>query len=525
MSDERLSEKEKEKLLETLKQASLDESEIKAMAIGEGGEEDSLSIETEEDLISAAASALEFVESLEGPSEVEPFPESGEAVSGFDALLAKLEQLRADISSLQRGVVGVFAAQLLTFRGKVVELKSRISEEMVERLKMKFFKNFIESTFVDIVDNEFAALEKELVDKIVEQTQERFKEFAQRVRESEMDLRSTIVEQQDVVRSFMKSLEEEAAATKEELMEKERNIKTLKETIKKLQAEIDKYRTATMSTEELARKVDDLTAQVESLKAEVAKKSATIDSLTKELEQAKAETQEYSMKLGEAISQIEVLKAEKVVVPETSTKSDAEFQALEKKVELLESALADKRREAEQLELKIHELESKVEDALKQKEIAEKEAEARLKELEVLHEKFQEFTSLEQRVYDLEAEIEGHKQKLQIVEMQSEAYQKATRLMEKERDIALEQRDLAMERMRRYIKVMEGEASTKALIIVDEVGSITLKELAKTLGKPVALVTKYIRELEKLGVVKLEGNTAKSTLKDIELEEGEVKVD
>ncbi len=67
-----------------------------------------------EDLISAAALALDFVDHLETSAPREVIGDD-DAVSGFDALLKKLETLRADISSLQRGVVGVFAAQLLTF--------------------------------------------------------------------------------------------------------------------------------------------------------------------------------------------------------------------------------------------------------------------------------------------------------------------------------------------------------------------------------------------------------------------------
>lgn len=194
--DKKLTDKEKAAMDAALKGASLTDAELERLAEGvdESGEV-VMPVEDGEDLIAAAALAMEFVDSLETTAPVDR-PEGDHAVAGFDALLRKLEALRSDISTLQRGVVGVFAAQLLTFRGKIVELKSRISTEMVERLRMKFFKEFIESTFVDIVDSEFAALEKDLVDKIVEQTQDRFKEFALRVRESEVDLRSTIVEQQ-----------------------------------------------------------------------------------------------------------------------------------------------------------------------------------------------------------------------------------------------------------------------------------------------------------------------------------------
>ncbi len=112
-----------------------------------------------------------------------------------------------------------------------------------------------------------------------------------------------------------------------------------------------------------------------------------------------------------------------------------------------------------------------------------------------------------------------------MLAMQKEAFEKATRLMEKERDIALEQRDLADERTKRYIQVMNTESNMKVLVMVDEIGSVTLAELAKSIGQPVGLVTKWVRQLDKLGVLKLKGDKAVSTLRDLKLKEGEVKLD
>ncbi|MHA1958975.1 MAG: hypothetical protein ACW99U_02010 [Candidatus Thorarchaeota archaeon] len=526
MPDEKLSEDEQSELLESFKDATLDDTEVQSMAVGEGETgEVTLPVDSAEDLISAAASALEFVDALEGPSAAAQAVSDQKAVAGFDALLHKLETLRADISSLQRGVVGVFAAQLLAFRGKVVELKSRVSEEMVERLRMKFFKSFIETTFVDIVDNEFAALEKELVDKIVEQTQEKFKEFASRVRESEIDLRSTIVEQQDVVRSFMQSLEQEAAAQVSEVAEREGDVGKLQEQIRALQIEVDQVRAAGAATEELSRKVEEQETQIETMRTDIARKDGTIELRTKELETAKAQTQEAVMKLGEAQSAIEVYKTEQAAAKAAPKASDAEIDAMGSKIDLLEKALSEKREEAEKLTAAVKDLDTKTVDAEKAKETAEAEAKARLEELDQIQDKIAQIKDLEGRVYQLERDLDESQKGVDILKMQSTAFEKATRLMEKERDMALERRDLSEERTRRYIEAMKVDARTRTLVIVDDVGSVELKKLAETLGIPVGLATKHVRELEKIGALKLQGDRAVSTLKDEEIVEGEVKVD
>ncbi len=522
-SDKKLTDKEKAALDDALKGATITDAELERLAEGvDDSGEVVMPVEDEEDLVTAAALAMEFVEGLETSAPVEK-PEGDDAVAGFDALLRKLETLRADISSLQRGVVGVFAAQLLTFRGKVVELKSRISEEMVERLRMKFFKQFIETTFVDIVDNEFAALEKDLVDKIVEQTQERFKEFALRVRESEVDLRSTIVEQQDIVRSFMQSLEEETAAQRQELVDKQAELKKLELEVQSLQKKVTEGKAADVNKQEYERRIASLEEQVGSFRDDLLIKDAMIDTRTKDVENLKSEADDLKMQISELQSQVEVFKAEAAIAKPQSERTEAEIEALNSKIGLLETTLENKRKEADTSVATIKQLELKIKDIDGSRITAEKEAAGRLAELDSLQERISEIKQLDQQIHDLKKEQKDANEQISILEMQKQAFEKATRLMEKERDMALEQRDLANERTQRYIDVLGMENNTKVLLLVDEVGSITFSELGKSLGTPVGLVTKWVRDLEKLGVLKIKGEKVFSTLRDFSIKEGEVE--
>ncbi|NHI90236.1 MAG: hypothetical protein EAX87_11990 [Candidatus Thorarchaeota archaeon] len=525
MSGKKLTDKEKTALDDALKGAALSDSELERLAEGvdETGET-VMPVEDGEDLISAAAFALDFVENLETSAPREVTGEE-DAVSGFDALLRKLETLRADISSLQRGVVGVFAAQLLTFRGNVVDLKTRISEEMVERLRMKFYKQFIESMFVDIVDSEFSALEKELVDKIVEQTQERFKEFALRVRESEVDLRRTIVEQQDIVRSFMTSLEEETVAQRTELAEKQAEITKLETEIRSLQSKVDTSMVMGVAKEEYERRIASLEEEVKDLKDDILLKDALVEKRTQNTEEARKEVEELKLQLGEAMSKIDVYKEEAALAKPQTEKTEAEIESLKSKIELLETTLEEKRKESDTTAAKIKELETQIEDLQGDKATIEKEAAARLAEIDGMQGRFAEVKDLDERIHTLEKDLNEAKEQAKIVEMQKEAFEKATRLMEKERDMALQQRELSEARTQRYIKVLGMEGNTKVLLLVDEVGSISFTELGKSLGVPKGQAMKWARELHKLGVLDISGETVKSTLKALDIKEGEVKVD
>ncbi|TFH03111.1 MAG: hypothetical protein E4H14_17135 [Candidatus Thorarchaeota archaeon] len=514
MSDKKLTDKEKAAMDTALKGASISDAELERLAEGvdESGEI-VMPIEDSEDLVTAAALAMEFVDGLETTAPVYR-PQGDDAVAGFDALLLKLETLRADISTLQRGVVGIFAAQLLTFRGKVVELKTRISTEMVERLRMKFFKEFIESTFVDIVDNEFAALEKDLVDKIVQQTQERFKEFALRVRESEVDLRSTIVEQQDVVRSFMKSLEEETAAQRLELAEKQSELTMLDLEVRKLQGKITVDRGAAVTKDEYERRVADLEMQVHTFRDDVLIKDTMIDARTKDAQEAREEADDLKMQVSELKGQIDIFKSEAALARPRSEKTEAEIAALEAKISLLGSTLEDKRKDEDTLQARIKQLELSLKDTESEKIAAEKEAAERLGELAGLQVRISEIKILDEKIHSLTKELKVTKEEIPILDQQKQAFEKATHLMERERDMALEQRDLSNERTQRYIQVLGMENSTKVLLLVDEVGSITFKELGKSLGVPEGQATRWARDLEKVGVLKISGSKVSSTLKD-----------
>jgi myosin heavy subunit len=524
-SDKKLTDKERDAMQDALKGAALSDAELERLAEGVDDSGDVvMPVEDGEDLINAAALALDFVENLETSAPVER-KEGDDAVAGFDALLIKLETLRSDISQLQRGVVGVFAAQLLTFRGKVVELKTRISDEMVERLRMKFFKQFIETTFVDIVDSEFASLEKDLVDKIVEQTQERFKEFALRVRESEVDLRGTIVQQQDIVRSFMQSLEEETAAQRQELAEKQAELTKMEMEVRSLQSKIVEGREVSVNLEEYQRRITDLESQVSSFRDDLLIKDAMIDARTKDLETSKTEIEDLKMQIGDLQTELGVFKAEAKLAKPRTEKTEAEMEALKSKLDLLESTLEEKRKETDTAIARIKELEIKLKDSDSGKATAENEAQARVKELESIQGRITEIKSLDEKIHALEKELKATKEQIPVLEMQKEAFEKATRLMEKERDLALEQRDISDERTQRYIQVLGMENNTKVLLIVDEVGSITFTELGKSLGTPVGLATKHARELEKLGVLKIKGDKVVSTLRKLKTKEGEVSVD
>jgi chromosome segregation ATPase len=322
----------------------------------------------------------------------------------------------------------------------------------------------------------------------------------------------------------MTSLEEDTISSQTVLSEKQAEISKLEIEIRSLQSRLDESKTIDATTAEFARKVTDLETEVATLKQDIFKKDELAASRTKELETSKKDLKELEMKLGETQSELDVYKTEKAEATASTAASDAELESLQSKVALIEASLNEKRTEADTFSSQVKDLERQLSDLTKEKQEVDELAQSRLKELDGVQDKIAEIKNFEERIYNLEQELKETEAKIPILEMQKEAFEKATRLMEKERDMSLEQRDIADERTKRYIKVLGMEANTKVLLLVDEVGSISFAELGKSLGVPTGLATKHARELEKLGVLSIKGNKAISTVKKLDIKEGEVDV-
>jgi chromosome segregation ATPase len=290
-----------------------------------------------------------------------------------------------------------------------------------------------------------------------------------------------------------------------------------------LQSKVTEDRDAAVLKEEYERRVNDLEEQVRTFRDDLLIKDAMIDARTKDVQEARNENEDLKIEIGELKSQIEVFKSEAALAKPRSEKTEAEITALEAKISLLESTLEDKRTDEDTLKAQIKQLEVTLKDTEADKLAAEKEAAERLGELAGLQDRISEIQSLDEKIHSLEKELKVTKEEIPILEQQKQAFEKATHLMEKERDMALEQRDLSDERTQRYIQVLGMENNTKVLLLVDEVGSITFKELGKSLGVPEGQATRWARDLEKVGVLKIEGSKVSSTLKQVKVKEGEVK--
>ncbi len=453
--------------------------------------------------------ALKWVDSLESkertPELIEAAPEEG-----FDVILDKLEELRTEVNRLQRGIITVFASQLLQLRKKISSLSGDISDEMVRRLRMKFFKPFIETTYRSIVDDEFERLEREIIDNIVKSTGDKFKEFAISVRESEEKLRSVVMDQKEVVEEYLKSLERELDAERDKNIKNTRIIEDLKRENLELRKQLGLLREKGAIAGETDRRIDELTDELDSLRAQIAKKDVTIAGLRESLEKAKQRIDELTKRNGDLEAQLEIFKTEASSGSADVEKYRIEIESLKSKISILEKALEEKRMQAELAQSKIRKLEDELELARSTtSESTVTVSEDVMKELTELRERIKHVVELEEKVSKLEDERKQYIAKIDELKAQvDEAQQNAMAFQQIVEDLQ-KAKDEAEYLMGRYKTILDSDNQYKMIILLDSVKAMNLDALAKTLGAPKGLVKSWAMKLQKLGLVEIEGDVVR----------------
>ncbi len=466
-------------------------------------------VEIEKIIESEFEEALKWVDSLESREKsselIEVAPEEG-----FDVILEKLEELRNEVNRLQRGIITVFASQLLQLRKKISSLSGDISDEMVRRLRMKFFKPFIETTYRSIVDDEFEKLEREIIDNIVKSTGDKFKDFAISVRESEEKLRSVVMDQKEVVEEYLKSLERELDAARDKNLKNSRIIEDLKRENLELRKQLGLLREKGAIAGEVDRKLEELTDELDSLRAQLAKKDVTISSLRESLEKAKKRIDELTKRNGDLEAQLEIFKTEASSGSADVEKYRIEIESLKSKIEILERALDEKRMQAELAQSKIRKLEDELELARsKTSESTISISEDAIKELTELRERVKHVVELEEKVTKLENEQKQYLAKIDELKSQLEEAQQTAMAFQQIVEDLQKAKDEAEYLMGRYKTILDSDNQYKMIILLDSVKSMNLDSLAKTLGAPKGLVKSWAMKLQKLGLIEIEGDTVR----------------
>ncbi|MHA1735814.1 MAG: hypothetical protein ACTSV8_05520, partial [Candidatus Thorarchaeota archaeon] len=244
----------------------------------------------------------------------------------------------------------------------------------------------------------------------------------------------------------------------------------------------------------LERRVEELTRDLTLAEQKIQNREAEIDELKKRLEQSR-----------ELIDSLEGTVASLRAAPSVDA-----------------SEIADLRQQLKALEVSKDVLQEKMNDALEELERARERTKGALAQVAA---KELECEDLRTRVDQLEFEVNRYRERLaelddlkarltsyesgdmarELDRLKSELdrVQAANERLTKEHQAMAEKLAATEARLNGYLDLMQSTDKTKAFMMVEETGQMTLKEIGRSLGVSPAQVMKWAEDFEKLGLVKM----------------------
>jgi DNA repair exonuclease SbcCD ATPase subunit len=381
---------------------------------------------------------------------------------GIDLLLSRFDEMTKTVASLERGIAASLSAELLHFRQELVGLRTEIATKLTDRLRLKAFAPLVENAISDVVVTEVKKLEESLLDSFSKELIGKFKTFREDLTGSKQSLIDSIKEQAEIYGAHGRSLEDELDAG-------EKQIRSLKEEVAKRDTIIDEQRAT----------INDLESTMAKVEKDLAEVAGTPKGTAVQISELKG-------RLESQQTTIERLRGQ---IVETSE--------LKASLKAFEDSDSEKRRKIEEQNVKLMELETKL-----------AETQVRLRDVEARD------ATLKTEVEKLRAENIGAVQaKSKAMELES-AYTRARQEVQDLRglvDEAEEKFENKNKEVARVLKVMAKEPKYKILTILKDVGTLTLGEIARATGQPIAIAKRYSQELQQDGYVKIDGENVTGT--------------
>ena len=396
---------------------------------------------------------------------------------GVGDTLDKLTELGESIRKLESGLILNLTEWVREIKEKILSLKKEITTQFIERLKLRMFKKFIEKSYEDAVISSFEPVETETLAEYIQRLGKIFREYKEDITLTEEVLRKTILEQEKLMREHIGLLRKEEEKLREEIKLLESKVGSADEVLElredlarvgeenkglkmrmqdleniktNLEEELGKLRGAGDAVEEQVAKMRELDEKLGELRISKSR-------LEEELNRTKIDLNEKSKLLETADTEIENLKSELITLRPKATE---ELESMRKKIEEMKMKEKQTREETNEMRQKISALE---------KELSEKE--------EMLGE-----------IGEFAAKEEDYKRRLMGLDEMKEkinAQRKAISTMK---------------------IVVKDEPKFKILFACQEVGDrgLSEEEIKKSLGVPLPLVQRYIKELMDLELLKEE---------------------
>jgi chromosome segregation ATPase len=396
------------------------------------------------------------------------------------------------VDRVERDLVPVVLSFLVGLKGNLVNLKTTVVGRSKRRAKTNLQASYIETEVKEIVEEEFAKIEETLTTGMSAPIMDKMRDIVEGMKSSVKTTYSELTTLKSSVDDFT-----QRATTEVEFLAKELIMKPKEEIPESIRTQIrDLERAKEEANRELGvaeEKLVNREEKIESLQKEVAQYKVKAETLDEQITSMKSTPTVDASVVAELRQNVKSLEAARDILAEKAQAAEDRADEVETRVTQHKETLSHREIEVADLTKKVQHLESESAKAREQ-----------LSEIDDLKAKLRVFESGD-KIRELErltAEMERTNATLE--RMNADYAEMKTKL------------EYTESRINGYIGLMEATEKTKGFLMIEEATTLTLREVARSLGVSPGTVSKWAEDYQKLGIVKIlpDGQTLELTLKD-----------
>ena len=380
------------------------------------------------------------------------------------------------IDRIERDLVPVVLSFLVGLKGNLVNMRGDIVTQSKRKAKTNLQATYLENDVKPIVDGEFHRVEESLTAGMSTPILEKMRDITEGLKES---LKLSVQE----LATLKGSVDDfsQRASTEVEFLSKELGMKPkvevpkeVEENIRALQNRIEELQ---HSLELSEKKLENRASETDGLKRELASTRLRNEDLEEDLRKLSSGPKVEQEALAELRNTVKSLEASREVLSGKLQEADSRADASEKKAKGYLDTVSKKDLEIGDLQTKVRQLQEQIE---KNKE--------RMAEMDEIRARLRSYES-----GDKMRELERTKSELE------RATANLTRITTdfEETKAKLKHTEETLEG---YLSLMDATEKTKAFLMVEEHGEMSIREIARSLGVAPAIVMQWAEEFQNLGI-------------------------
>ncbi|MHA1960120.1 MAG: hypothetical protein ACW99U_07815 [Candidatus Thorarchaeota archaeon] len=380
---------------------------------------------------------------------------------------------------IERDLIPVILSFLVGLKGNLVNLRDAIAGRSKRRAKTALQSAYIETEVKPIIAEEFAGVEESLTSGMSEPVLEKVRDITDGLKAA---LKLTLEE----LTTLKGSVDDytQRTSTEVEFLAKQVALKPKVETPKEVEEQL----------KVLQRKAEELERELGISNKKLETRESEIRNLQEEMARTKVQNEE----MESTITALRGTPTDTAQIGELRQK----IMGLEASRELLEEKVKEGNRAEEEARARGGQLQGEV--AEKDIQIGDLQGQIRQLEEEVSKtaDKLSEFDDLRARIRSYESG--DHARETARIKAELERISAAHDRLAHDNSETLEKLK-ETERVRdAYLGIMKITDKTKAFLTVEDQGSISIRELARSLGTSPATVTTWAEDYERLGIARIE---------------------